>query len=254
MDIARASAPLLSLWRRWISPTELPSKLFDRWFPVEASGLSRIPPSGGALLVANHSGLLPLDAALALQTLGALRPGRQRLVGFLERTPLSSIPRRLFPSLDLRVGSPADALEELRRGALVLVFPEGLAAAKQTIWGARELGPFGRGGFIRVALQAAAPIIPLRIDGGQYAFPVLTQVPSLARWLGLPAFPLTPFFPWLGPLGLLPLPAHWSLRLGEPLDLGRYGTGDADDDRILEEISSLLRQSLAALVHSSRPG
>jgi 1-acyl-sn-glycerol-3-phosphate acyltransferase len=221
--------------------------LLPRYLSVETEGLSAIPRRGPAVLLANHSGLPPLDALLALTALQPRR-GPHPLVAFVERSPLERLMRPFFPSCELRSGGPDEAMAELERGSAVLLFPEGATGLRKTIWSYRRLGPFGRGGAVRLALRAGAPIVPVAILGGEHAFPVLAQIPVLARWLGVPSFPITPLFPWLGPAGLLPLPSSWLVRAGEPLPTERHAPDAGDDDLALDELLGELRRRLQLML------
>ena len=116
---------------------------------------------------------------------------------------------------------------------LVAVFPEGIKGIGKLYRDRYKLQRFGRGGFIKLALRTRAPIVPVAIVGAEETHPMLTKVTWFAKSVGVPYVPITPTFPLLGPLGLLPLPSKWYVRFGEPLDLPAEHGPEAAPDRIL---------------------
>jgi 1-acyl-sn-glycerol-3-phosphate acyltransferase len=128
---------------------------------------------------------------------------------------------------------PENAARLLLNDELVAVFPEGEKGMGK-LWKDRyRLQRFGRGGFVKLALRTAAPIIPVAVVGAEEAAPMLGKVTWFAKNIGIPWIPVTPTFPWLGPAGLLPLPSKWYVAFGEPIDLGRSHTPAAAEDRLL---------------------
>jgi 1-acyl-sn-glycerol-3-phosphate acyltransferase len=219
--------------------------LYEKWFRVEVNGIENVPDTGPALLVANHAGgLWPLDAAM---TAGAVRLEhpyerflRPLAADLLFCTPgAGTLARRSGATL----ACPADTDRLLRAGELVGVWPEGFKGIGKKYRDRYELQRFGRGGFVRSAITAAAPIVPVSIVGSEEIHPVLANATTLARVLGLPYFPITPTFPWLGPLGLVPLPSKWYLEFGEPIDT----TGlDAADPVAVFETTDHVRETIQA--------
>ena len=150
------------------------------------------------------------------------------------------------------LATPEDALRLLHTGELVGVFPEGYKGVGKG-WKERyRLQRFGRGGFIELALRAGAPIIPVAIVGSEEIYPMIGNAKLLARIGGFPYFPITPFFPWLGPLGLLPLPSKWIVEFGEPIPTDGYPDDAWQDamlvfnetDRIRDQIQQMLYRNL----------
>lgn len=234
--------------------------LYYHWFRTELSGAEHLPGTGPALLVANHSGTVALDALMLMvgvhdaldQVAGASRAARHlRLLGadFLFRAPvMSELTRKSGGTLACN----PDAERLLRSGDLVGVFPEGTKGVGKPYRERYQLQRFGRGGFVAAALRTGAPIIPVSIVGAEETYPKLGDIPVLARLLGLPYFPVTATFPWLGPLGLIPLPSKWLIEVGEPIDTSPW-VGQADDplvvfnlaDQVRETIQHTLRRLLA---------
>jgi 1-acyl-sn-glycerol-3-phosphate acyltransferase len=218
-------------------------QLYHRWFRVELLGEEHLPRYGPALVVANHSGTIALDALmLALGVHDACVTGNGaprrhlRLLGadFVFRAPvMSSIARKSGGTLAC---SP-DAERLLRSGELVGVFPEGLKGVGKPYRERYKLQRFGRGGFVSAALRTGAPIIPVGIVGAEEIYPKLGDIQPLARLLGLPYFPVTPTFPWLGPLGLIPLPSKWLIEIGEPIDTSAW-VGQADDPLVVFNLAA----------------
>ena len=263
---ARASDGLAFLRRRLTGKYELDDYGFDRelsdnvvlpmlralyqqWFRVEVNGIEHVPASGGALLVANHAGgILPLDAAMTAVAVHDRHPaGRQlRMLGHekLFSTPgLSVLARRMGVTL----ACAADAERLLGAGELVGVWPEGYAGIGKRFRDRYTLQRFGRRGFVDSAVAAGVPIIPVSIVGAEEIYPVLGNVKSLARVLDLPYFPLTPTFPWLGPLGLVPLPSKWYIEFGAPISTAEIAA--SDDPAALFELTDLVREQIQTTLY-----
>ncbi len=220
--------------------------LYRHWFRVEVNGAEHIPASGGALLVANHAGgLWALDAAMTATAVHDETDRYLRMLGaeLVFRTPgFGTVARRSGATLACH----EDAERLLRAGELVGVWPEGFDGIGKPYRNRYQLQRFGRGGFARAAISAGVPIIPVSIVGSEEIHPVLGNVKALARVLNLPYFPLTPTFPWLGPLGLVPLPSKWHLEFGTPvLPHGQ----NADDKVAVFELSDRVRETIQTTLY-----
>lgn len=215
---------------------------YRNYWRVEVSGSQHVPSEGRGLLVANHSGVLPFDGAM----LG---------VALYNETASQRLPRALadswFPTLPFistllhKTGQapahPITALRLLERDELVVVFPEGTKGIGKPYRDRYQLRRFGRGGFIKVALQAGAPIVPVAIVGAEEIYPMIGRVEPVARLLGMPYFPLTPTWPWMGPLGLAPLPTKWFIDIGQPIHLDGYDARAAANPAIVARLSDQVR-------------
>ncbi len=192
--------------------------LYRNWFQVQTRGLANVPGSGPALIVANHSGVLPIDAIMLQAAVFAEHPARRNL-RLLGADLIYTMP--VLSALARRSGHTRADRGEARRlldaGELVGVFPEGFKGTGKPFSERYRLQRFGRGGFARIALQAGVPIIPCAIVGAEEIYPMLGNSEALARALRLPYFPLTPLFPWLGPVGAVPLPSKWIIEFCEPV-------------------------------------
>jgi 1-acyl-sn-glycerol-3-phosphate acyltransferase len=221
--------------------------LYHRWFRTELSGVENIPTTGPALVVANHSGTVAVDA-LMLSTGLHDATGRQlRLLGadFVFRWPVvSEIARKSGGTLACH----PDAERLLRAGELVGVFPEGVKGVGKHYRDRYRLQRFGRGGFVSAAVHTGAPIVPVAIVGAEEIYPRIGDIPPLARLLGLPYFPVTPTFPWLGPLGMIPLPSKWLIEVGEPIDPSPW-TSQADDPLALFNLADQVRETIQETLH-----
>jgi 1-acyl-sn-glycerol-3-phosphate acyltransferase len=229
--------------------------LYDRWFRVEVNGIDNIPAEGGALLVANHAGgLWALDAvmtafAVHAHTASESAPGRfLRMLGadLLFSTPgMGSLARKAGATLACN----PDAERLLTAGELVGVWPEGFKGIGKPFSQRYTLQRFGRGGFVHAALKTGVPIIPVSIVGSEEIHPVLGNAKTLARILNLPYFPLTPTFPWLGVLGLVPLPSKWYIEFGEPIHTASHGTAAADDPVVMFELTDQVRDTIQSTLY-----
>jgi 1-acyl-sn-glycerol-3-phosphate acyltransferase len=219
--------------------------LYDRWWRVEATGLENVPGHGGAMLASNHAGILPWDAMMisrAIQRHHRLpRHPRFLVLNWAFELPYVSVVMRKVGGV---VASPHNALRLLREDRLVAVFPEGVKGTGKPFRERYRLQRFGRGGFVEVALRAGAPIVPVAVVGSEEIYPMLGDAPLLARLTGAPYFPLTPTFPWLGPLGVIPLPSRWRIEFCEPIETAAYGAADAEDRTLVLELSERVRDTI----------
>ncbi len=219
--------------------------LYDRWWRVRATGLEHVPAHGGAMLAANHAGILPWDAemmSMAIQRGHPLpRYPRFLVLDWAFELPYVSVVMRKVGGV---VATPHNALRLLREDRLVAVFPEGVKGAGKPFAERYRLRRFGRGGFVEVALRAGAPIVPVAVVGSEEIYPKLGEAPLLARLIGAPYFPLTPTFPWLGPLGAVPLPSKWRIEFCEPIATKAYGPEGADDRALVLELSERVRETI----------
>lgn len=219
--------------------------LYENYFRVETRGLENVPDAGGALVVANHSGTIALDAVMTQLALLDHHPAHRHLrmlgANLVFSTPfVGELARKGGHTL----ACVPDAERLLREGELVGVWPEGFKGIGKPFSERYKLQRFGRGGFVAAALRTGVPIIPCAIVGAEETYPIIGNVKPLARLLGLPYFPLTPMFPWLGPLGLVPLPSKWIIEFGEPIDTGTFGEGAADDPMLVFNLTDQVRETI----------
>ncbi len=226
--------------------------LYERYFRVRTLGVERIPADGPALLVANHSGTIPLDGAVVQYAVATEHP-QQRVLRHVAATLAFRTP--VFGPIARKSGAAVandeDARELLRRGELVGVFPEGFKGVGKG-WRERyRLQRFGRGGFIQLALSTGVPIIPVAIVGAEEAYPMIANLKTLARILGLPYFPVTPTFPLLGPLGALPLPSRWLIEFGEPIPMDGFPEDAASDAMLVFDLSDRIRDTIQQMLYKN---
>ncbi len=220
-------------------------QLYQRWFRVDAIGMHHVPAQGGALVVANHSGTLPLDALMAAVALHDDHPARRhlRLLGadLMFRLPMIGTLARKGGST---LACSPDAERLMSLGELVGVWPEGFKGIGKPFRDRYKLQRFGRGGFVSAALRTGVPIIPCSIVGAEEIYPKIGDLKPLARLLGAPYFPVTPLFPLLGPLGLVPLPSKWYIEFGEPISTGTIGAAEADDPMTVFNLTDQVRETI----------
>jgi 1-acyl-sn-glycerol-3-phosphate acyltransferase len=224
--------------------------LFHRWFRVEVQGIGHVPTEGGALVVANHSGTLPVDALMTMVALHDEHPGRRRLrllgADLVFETPvIGSMSRKMGSTLACN----EDAERLLTGGELVGVFPEGFKGIGKPFRERYTLQRFGRGGFVTAALRTGVPIIPCAIVGAEEIYPMIGNAKTAARLFGLPYFPITPTFPLLGPLGLVPLPSKWLIAFGEPIETASYGPAAAEDPMLVFNLTDQVRENIQQAIY-----
>ncbi|KAA2264956.1 acyltransferase family protein [Solihabitans fulvus] len=219
--------------------------LYEKWFRVETIGLHNLPSEGGALLVANHSGTLPLDAMMTAYAVRSEHPAERhlRMLGadlVFSMPVLGSLARKSGQTLACN----PDAERLLRSGELVGVWPEGFKGVGKPFRDRYKLQRFGRGGFVSAALRTGVPIVPCSIVGAEEIYPKIGDLKPLARLFGFPYFPVTPFFPLLGPLGLVPLPSKWYIEFGEPISTDGFGDGAAEDPMLVFNLTDQVRETI----------
>ncbi|QYC38024.1 2-acyl-glycerophospho-ethanolamine acyltransferase [Nonomuraea coxensis DSM 45129] len=230
---------------------ELVRPLYNHWFRVETVELHNVPEEGGALVVANHSGTLPVDALMLQVAMhdDVHRPLRLLGADLVYQLPLlSHLARKTGHTLACR----EDADRLLRKGELVGVFPEGFKGVGKPFSERYKLQRFGRGGFVASAIRAGVPILPTAIVGAEEIYPKIGDIRSLARLLGLPYVPITPFFPLLGPLGLVPLPSKWMIEFGEPIRTDHYEPEAADDPMLVFNVTDHVREVIQQMLNELR--
>ncbi|WP_448318837.1 lysophospholipid acyltransferase family protein [Streptomyces sp. CO7] len=219
--------------------------LYEKYFRVEVKGIENIPAEGGALIVANHSGTIPLDALMMQVAVHDKHPAGRHL-RLLAADLVFTLPvvNEVARKLGHTLACAEDASELLGRGELVGVMPEGFKGIGKPFGERYKLQRFGRGGFVSTALRARAPIIPCSVVGAEETYPMVGNARTVARLLGLPYFPLTPTFPWLGPLGALPLPTKWTIQFGEPIPTDGYAPEAADDPMLMFNLTDQVREEI----------
>jgi 1-acyl-sn-glycerol-3-phosphate acyltransferase len=223
--------------------------LFDRWWRVDVSGGDAVPRGRPALFVANHSGLLPWDGLMlahALERLDGVGPRARFLVAdWIATLPFAA------PAITRLGGVRAcreNAERLLRTGRSVIAFPEGAKGATKVFRQRYRLQRFGRGGAVRTALATGAPLVPVAVVGAEETHPVLFKIETAARAIGLPFVPVTPTFPALGPLGLLPLPSKWGIAFGTPIETAELGPDAANDEILVWRMTEELRAAIQSML------
>jgi len=227
--------------------------LWSKYFRIRLIGMEHVPAEGPALIVANHSGGLPYDGAMLIHATHtrhpASRPLRPLVANFAFQ---SSWMRPVVARIGGVRASVQNALTLCSAGQLVGVFPEGLRGVGKLYRERYRLTHFGRGGFVRLARTANVPIIPVAIVGAEETHPVLAKLTRIAQPLGLPYIPITPTFPLLGPIGLLPIPSRWTIKVGEPILLPP-GVGSKEETlELAEMVRSKLDHTIAELLSARR--
>jgi len=222
--------------------------LYRNYFRVTLHGIERVPADGRVLLIANHSGQLPFDAAM-LEVALLLDMDPPRIARALVERWVPTLPfiAPFFARLGQVVGTPENCRRLLAADEALLVFPEGVRGLNKTFSERYKLRSFSTG-FMRLALEANAPIVPIGVVGAEEQAPALVDLKPLAKMLGMPALPITPY------LLPLPLPVHYHVYFGEPLRF--TGSPDADDAE-LERQAGEVQAAVQGLVNqglAERPG
>jgi 1-acyl-sn-glycerol-3-phosphate acyltransferase len=219
--------------------------IYRDYWRVETTGVEHVPASGRALLVANHAGVLPWDGAMIKTAVFAEHPHPRHVRAlvasqFMGMPVMSWFLRRTGQA----VGHPEDTRRLLERDELVLVFPEGTRGTGKGFKDRYRLRRFGRGGFAATAIRARAPIIPISVVGSEEIYPMLGDLRPVARFFGLPYFPVTPFWPWLGPLGMIPLPSKWRIQFHPPVEVADLPADAAEDQHLVMALADDVRETI----------
>ncbi|MGW6570400.1 lysophospholipid acyltransferase family protein [Streptomyces sp. NPDC054975] len=219
--------------------------LAEKYFRVDVKGVENIPAEGGALVVANHSGTLPLDGLMMQVAVHDNHPaGRHLRLLAADLVFMLPVVNELARKAGHTLACAEDAERLLRAGEIVGVMPEGFKGIGKPFSERYKLQRFGRGGFVSTALRAGVPIVPCSIVGAEEIYPMLGNAKTLARVLGFPYFPLTPTFPWLGPLGAVPLPTKWTIQFGEPIPTDGYSPEAAEDPMLMFNLTDQVREQI----------
>jgi 1-acyl-sn-glycerol-3-phosphate acyltransferase len=223
--------------------------LYEKYFRVEIDGVENVPPAGRCLLVANHSGTLPYDGVM-LRAAVKREHAAHRDVRWLAEDFIFHFP--FLGSISNRIGAVRACQENaerlLRKEALVAVFPEGVKGIGKLFRQRYQLQRFGRGGFIKLCLRTGTPIIPVAVIGAEEANPMIARIEYLSKAMGLPYIPVTPTFPLLGPLGLVPAPTKWKIVFGERLDFDGYGAEAAEDEILVGRLAERVRATIQGML------
>lgn len=224
--------------------------IYRNYFRIETRGLENVPDTGGALVVANHSGTLPLDALMTALAILDHHPAHRHL-RMLAADLVFSLP--FLAPFARKTGNTLACLPDTERllaaGHLVGVWPEGFKGVGKPFSERYKLQRFGRGGFVSAAVRTGTPIVPCTIVGAEEIYPMIGNAKTLARLLGLPYLPITPTFPWLGLLGLIPLPSKWIIEFGEPVETTSFTPAAADDPMLVFELTDRIRETIQHSVY-----
>ncbi len=224
--------------------------MYSKYWRVSTTGIENIPETGRALLVVNHSGQLPWDGAMVGTAVYNEHPA-QRLVRTLYATWISTLP--LFSALFTKLGqvqaTEENGLRLLEQDELVAVFPEGFKGVGKLFKDRYRLARFGRGGFIRMALRTQAPIIPVSVVGAEETYVSLYKSPTIARMIGFPFFPISITWPWLGPLGFVPMPTKWYIDFGEPIPMEQYDPSAENNLILVSQLTDQVRNVIQEMIY-----
>ena len=223
--------------------------LYRYYFRAETHGIERVP-EGRVLLIANHAGnTFAWDGAmLAMSMLLEAEPPRMlrgMVEYFLPQIPYFTVLMHRAGSV---VGTPENCVHMLENEECVMVFPEGVRGLNKAFGKRYELQRFGLG-FMRLALETGAPIVPVGIVGSEEQQPGLLNLESLGRVFGLPSIPITIGSLLLGPLGLLPLPVKYRIYFGEPM---HFDCDPNDEEAVIEAEVARVKQAISALLERGR--
>ncbi len=220
------------------------SLLYRHWFRGETFGIENIP-AGRVLLIANHGGQIALDAAM-IGTATVLEAEPPRIIRGMGEYWLPTVPfvNLMMVRTGSVVGTRKNCIDLLDAGEAVIAFPEGIRGMNKLIWDRYQLQEFGQG-FMRLALETKTPIVPVAVVGAEEQAPAIANLRPLGRLLGMPAFPVTLTWPWLGPLGMVPLPVKYRIYFGAPM---HFEGNPADEDEVIAELVDSVKARIASML------
>jgi len=224
--------------------------LFDRYFRIRTDGIENIPPSGGCIVVANHAPVLSLDGIMIRHAITSkVRPDARWLL----ENELFYMP--YLGTLAQRIGAVRASQENatllLDKGSIIITFPEGILGISSTFRERYSLKRFGRGGYVRLAVQHSVPVVPAAIVGPQDSFPILWRTSIGAKHISIPFIPITPTFPLLGPFGLIPLPLPWKVKFGAPIRFD-YPEDAKLDQPTINKLNNSVRDIIQQMIDELR--
>jgi 1-acyl-sn-glycerol-3-phosphate acyltransferase len=225
--------------------------MYTVYWRVETTGIENIPQAGRALLVVNHSGQLPWDGSMVASAVIKEHPN-QRLVRTLYADWFPTLPflSSAFEKLGQVLATEENGIRLLEADELVAVFPEGYKGVGKLFKERYRLARFGRGGFVRMALKAQAPMIPVAVVGAEETYISLAKSPAIARLIGFPYFPISPTWPWLGLLGFVPLPTKWFIDFGEPIQVNGYSPDAINNLVLVSQLTDQVRNVVQQMIYS----
>lgn len=223
--------------------------LTEKYFNTKVDGLINIPANEKGIIVSNHGGLLPFDA-LILQTLIYINSRSKRVAKPLLEDFYFAMPfvGKYLIKLGALRACQENAERLLDENNLIIVFPEGIKGVGKSFFIRNKLQRFGRGGVIKLALKTKSKIIPVAISGIESVYPIIFKLNISLKPFQFPFLPVTPTFPFLGPLGLFPLPARLRVKFGKPLIFKKMEDKIIDNPVEISKMNEVLRKKIQELL------
>lgn len=223
--------------------------LYYKYWRVKTTGIEHIPDTGKSLIVGNHSGTVPYDGAM-IKTAILNEHAKRTDARFLVEDFVYHMP--IIGTFMYRIGGVRACQENaerlLKEEHLVIVFPEGVKGIGKYYRQRYKLQRFGRGGFIKLCMKTNSPLIPVGVVGAEEIHPIIMKSNVLAKTIGVPYLPITPTFPFLGPLGIIPLPSKWHIHFGEPITFSEYGPEAIEDELLIHKLSEKVRTRIQEII------
>lgn len=223
--------------------------LYYKYWRITTTGTENIPNEGRALIVANHSGAVPYDGAM-IKTAIINEHAKRKDARFLVEDFVYHMP--ILGTFMYRIGGVRACQENaellLNAEHLVVVFPEGVKGIGKYYRQRYKLQRFGRGGFIRLCMKTNSPLIPVGVVGAEEIHPVILKSNILAKTIGIPYIPITPTFPLLGLLGMIPFPTKWYIHFGKPIHVKDHGPKAIQDDLLIHKLSERVRTDIQEII------
>lgn len=223
---------------------------YHYYWRVSVTGLENVPEQGRVLLVANHSGQFPFDGFMIGISLLNDHPGHRMVRGLYAKW-FRSLPylSTFLTRLGQVLANEENAIRLLEEDHMVAVFPEGYRGISKSSKERYRLARFGRGGYVRMAVRTGAPIIPISVVGAEEMYTTLVEGAWAEKFIGYPVPSITLTWPWLGLLGIVPLPTKWYIDFGQPIPVESYHPDQADNAYLVAQLNDQVRNTIQSMLH-----
>jgi len=212
------------------------SGVYNKYFRVETNGIENVPDSGPVLIIANHSGQLPIDGTLIGYALSCREKSPRLARAMIERFfPTVPFLGNLLNQVGAVLGDPTNCAKMLENGEAIVVFPEGIRGSGKMYKDRYQLKRFGNG-FVHLAMKHNTPIVPVGVIGCEETIPAFANIKPLAKLLNIPYVPVAlPFI----------FPAKVRLNFGKPIRFSNEDLTEEQVTRRVEKVKSAINDQIA---------
>jgi 1-acyl-sn-glycerol-3-phosphate acyltransferase len=215
-------------------------KLLKTYFRLEVDGIEHVPTSGQmGLICPNHSGYAGTDAVLLAHLIHEKTGRRPRILAHRAFFDVSSKLKAVSESFGLHKASIENGVSVQKRKHLLILFPEGEKGNLKSTALRYRLQEF-KTGFIRIAIESGAPIIPCVIIGAEETHLNLGNIDlnKIAKGMRIPL-----------PILAIPLPAKWRIKFLEPIPTSTFDKSVLEDAEGMKRLAKKIRHQIQRAIH-----